>query len=251
MLNPKDGLFWLFQKYRNARIMLQGNRSNSARISTLLQGVDRGDHRAVGLRLRQTYHLKTVVDEDFVDTVLRLQRDFSLRTFVETGTYEGDTSLLLSRFFEAVYTCDIEDHNKPIEFLLRRNLVFQVLDSRAFLQSIKAQVAWQTFFFLDAHWYDDWPIREELGWVFANSDAPIVAIDDFDTKSGVDYDSFQGRNLDMELITPLVPPDYKFFYSGRTFRNRGIVFLVPASCSYGCPISRRESYEHSRDSIWP
>jgi len=251
MLNPKDGLFWLFQKYRNARIMLQGNRSNAGRIAALLAGVDPADVKAVGSRLRQTYHLKTVVDVDFLETVRRLQEDFDLKMFVETGTYEGDTSLLMSHFFEDVYTCDIEDHNKPIEFLLRRNLTFRVLDSRKFLESIKTQVSQRTFFFLDAHWYDDWPIREELGWVFTNSDRPVVAIDDFDTKSGVDFDSFQGRNLDMDLIAPFVPQDYKFFYSGRTYRNRGMVFLVPATAAYGCPVSRRETYDHGRDSLWP
>ena len=250
MRNPKDGLFWLLQKYRNARIMLQGNHSNARRIAAVLSGVDPSDRSAVGGRLRQTYHLKTVIDVDFLDVVRRLQEDFKLSAFVETGTYEGDTSLLMSHFFESVFTCDIEDHNKPIEFLIRRNLVFRLLDSRKFLESIKASVAKRTFFFLDAHWYDDWPICEELAWVFANSEGPVVAIDDFDTKRGVDFDTFQGRNLDMDLISPFVPRDYKVFFSGQTFRNRGMVFLMPASAAYGCPVSRREAYDHERDSLW-
>jgi hypothetical protein len=251
MLNPKDGLFWLFQKYRNARIMLQGNRSTSGRIAAILHDADAADVKAVGERLRKTYHLKTVVDADFVDVARKLRDDFGLRTFVETGTYEGDTSLLMSHFFDSVYTCDIEDHNKPIEFLLRRNLTFRVADSRRFLEEMKARVVERTFFFLDAHWYDDWPIREELSWVFTNSDRPVVVIDDFDTKTGVDFDSFQGRNLDMDLVAPLVPKDYKFFYSGRTYRNRGMVFLIPPGASYGCPIDGRDTYQHARDSLWP
>ncbi|MGB8852067.1 MAG: hypothetical protein WCC69_00690 [Pirellulales bacterium] len=251
MLNPKDGLFWLFQKYRNARIMLQGNRSTAARIGGILQGVDVTDVKAVGERLRKTYHLKTVGDGDFIDVVRKLQVDLLLRTFVETGTYEGDTSLLMSHFFESVYTCDIEDHNKPIEFMLRRNLRFAVADSRRFLESIKTHVSDRTFFFLDAHWYDDVPIREELAWVFANSHRPVVAIDDFDTKLGVDVYSFQGQNLDMDLIAPLVPQDYKFFFSGRSYRNRGIVFLVPPDAPYGCPVGIRDCYGHAKDSLWP
>jgi hypothetical protein len=247
----KDLAFWFFQKFKNARIILQGDRATSTSFAASVKGIDILNRKETSECLKKSFHLKTIIDGEFLTTIQSLRQSLDLKNFVETGTYHGDTSLLMSRYFNSVYTCDIQDHPKAIEFFISPNINFTCVDSREFLKRTLPLVKQHSLFFLDAHWYEDWPIKEELRLIFNSCDTPVVVIDDFDTRMGVDTDSYQGRVLDLDLIRQDIPSDYRFFYSGRSYRNRGMLFLVPPSSKIGQSLEEEQNYDHVKHSLWP
>ncbi len=251
MRELKDLAFWFLQKFKNARIIIQGERATSTSFAASVEGVDLLNRKETSERLKKAFHLKTIIDAEFLATVLSLKESLDLRNFFETGTYHGDTSLLMSRYFRNVYTCDIQDHPKAIEFFIAPNINFACVDSREFLKKNLPLVKQHSLFFLDAHWYEDWPIKEELRLIFASCETPVVVIDDFDTRMGVDTDSYQGRVLDLDLIREDIPTDYRFFYSGRSYRNRGMLFLLPPNSTIGQRLDDEKNYDHAKHSLWP
>ncbi len=73
-----------------------------------------------------------------------------------------------------------------------------------------------TLYFLDAHWGDYWPIRDEIA-VLQNYDNLIIIADDFKVP-GKDwgYVSYKGKDLDWHYIEDVVngfKKKYRYFYS--------------------------------------
>lgn len=104
---------------------------------------------------------------------------------METGTYLGDTALCVSRMAPGlpVFTCEI---NRRFHGLARRRLAGRAnvrsinAGSREFLpRLLELRLAGdRPLFYLDAHWYDDWPLADEVRIVTELS-AGIIIIDDF------------------------------------------------------------------------
>ncbi len=60
----------------------------------------------------------TLSDPNIIDSIKKLKLDFELTNFVETGTYNGETSFFFSGIFDQVFTCDVYDSPKRIPFIL-------------------------------------------------------------------------------------------------------------------------------------
>ncbi len=107
---------------------------------------------------------------------------------IETGTWIGDTTgYLASTTGLPVHTCEV---NRRFHALARKRLAdipaaaaitFHLGDSRACLRELAAMpITRQTcFFYLDAHWYADLPLVEELDIICRHWDRSVVMIDDF------------------------------------------------------------------------
>ncbi|MFE0514848.1 hypothetical protein [Streptomyces sp. NPDC058964] len=123
---------------------------------------------------------------------------------VETGCHLGDTTHYLARAYPdvTVHSCDINPVH--VDFTRRRtarlpNCWVRECDSRALLDEVLAG-AERPLIHLDAHGFEDWPLREELTAVKNG----VVCVDDFDIGApGWSYDTYGGVACGPGLIRAL------------------------------------------------
>jgi hypothetical protein len=94
--------------------------------------------------------------EEITDSIGLRPEYLSIRNFVETGTYKGDTSIMASKHFHNVYTTEIvpalhEESKKKAEEAGVKNITFLLGDSVKLLGEIMPKVSEGAVFFLDAH----------------------------------------------------------------------------------------------------
>lgn len=110
-----------------------------------------------------------------------------IKTFIETGTYKGETSIIASKFF-TVYTIEIneERHIEAKEKYNHSNINFYLGDSVEILKKFQENPM-PTMFFLDAHQSGNdtsnngknVPLLDELDIILKNNYYPcIIIIDD-------------------------------------------------------------------------
>lgn len=128
---------------------------------------------------------------------------------IETGAFRGATTSYLAQFGKPVVTIEISPRFAAyVRARLRAlpNVEVRNANSVDGLKSIVAAgVGLQdtTFIYLDAHWYDYLPLREELELVFANFSRAIVMIDDFAVPDdpGYAFDDYgPGKALTMDYV---------------------------------------------------
>jgi len=165
---------------------------------------------------------------------------FPIKAIVETGTYRGTTTAFFAATSLPVYTTETHPRffsYSRLHFLFNRNTIhLYKSDSRSFLRRLsdappvpKADV----FFYLDAHWGADLPLREELEIIFSKWERPIVMIDDFCVpNSSYTFDDYGPQKaLNLSYINPVVSAmKLAVFFptvdaSGETGSKRGSVVL--------------------------
>jgi hypothetical protein len=115
--------------------------------------------------------------------------EFGLRTFVETGTFVGDTTAAVARSFDRCFTIELSDdlHARAVKrFSAQPHIVCVHGDSGAAINDILSRIDQRALFWLDAHYsggitadagYD--PILKELSSIFAHSSkGHVVLVDD-------------------------------------------------------------------------
>ncbi len=193
---------------------------------------------------------RTTIDPGLHRIITKLRGDFQLRNFVETGTYEGETALAMSLLFERVFTCDVKDWGRPVDFYFADNLIYETRSSPDFLRAHLAEVRTGSLFFLDAHWGPYWPLRDELEIIFGQCNNPVVIIDDFDAGNGLCFDAYGDQKLNFDYIAGSIPGDYRFCLNPWSNRNCGMIFIFPASAGYGCPFAERAHYREEEHGLW-
>jgi len=99
-------------------------------------------------------------------------KNIKFQTFIETGTYRGETIFALEPFFETLHTIEIkkEFHEKCKNYYQGNKIHFHLGDSSDILPKILPQITGDAIFFLDGHWSSkdtgrgpkDVPLFEEL-----------------------------------------------------------------------------------------
>ena len=182
---------------------------------------------------------------------------------VETGTYFGTTTEFMAETGLPVYT--IEENPRNYGFArarLRRNSKVKILnnDSRAGLKRLLAEPLRNLggaplFFYLDAHWDEDLPLKEEIDIIFGSSPHAVVMIDDFEVPDdpGFGYDDYgPGKTLNAEYLAPLAKAhSLAIFYprassQQETGLRRGCAVLCKTTAAFGgkleaIPLLRRAS----------
>ena len=161
---------------------------------------------------------------------------------LETGTYRGTTTQYMAEHFHGpIYTCEIE----PRFFLqsqmkLSSNDCVTVVESdlRAFLEDVLISKVGDgpVFFYLDAHWSEDLPLRQELEIILKQGKPSVVMIDDFRVPfdDGYRYDDYgEGKILDLGLIEFLREASVEIFFPStpsweETGARRGCVVIMTA-----------------------
>jgi predicted O-methyltransferase YrrM len=123
---------------------------------------------------------------------------FPFEVILETGTWTGNTSAYMAQTARLpVHTCEANPRFHAVAKMRLANVSgvhFQFADSREFLeQSARSELASKfAFFYLDAHWYDDLPLAEELEIIERGWRQFVVMIDDFRVPGddGYGYDNY-------------------------------------------------------------
>ena len=125
------------------------------------------------------------------ELVAMLRDAFSLKTFIETGTYRGDTAIWGAGQFERVFT--VEGSEQVFAFASSRlapltNVKPLLGDSRSVLPKILAELQEPAMLWLDAHFCcggptyggqgQECPLLEEIRVVQSSSRQHFVLIDD-------------------------------------------------------------------------
>lgn len=165
---------------------------------------------------------------------------FPFAAIVETGTFTGSTTeYLLSQTSVAVHSVEID----PARFLAAGERLFRYRDrsilscgdSRAFLKQLANDDQFPkdcVFFYLDAHWNDDLPLREEVALICSHWAQSIVMIDDFQVPddAGYGYDNYgEGRKLSLNYLPSPIADAAVYFPSLRSeletgFRRGCVIF---------------------------
>jgi len=173
--------------------------------------------------------------------VQELQKQFKIKTAIETGTCLGSTTLFLANEFKRVYTIEISEQYAGFarrKFNEISNIELFIGNSPEELKNILVNLEGRTFIFLDAHWGENCPLQKELEVIadFAKK-KPIIAIHDFKVpgKSEYGYDFIHGQEFAFEWLEPWFDliygkGGYEYFYNTGIVEEsakRGIIFLVP------------------------
>lgn len=119
------------------------------------------------------FDITTALEFDFL--VERYQCD----AIIETGSNMGDTTDYLARAYPnlSIVTCDVVD--KYVDIVKRRvgfmpHTHVEKIDSPDLIAKFKDEFRCPLYY-LDAHWYEDWPLERELGLI----ENGVVCVDDF------------------------------------------------------------------------
>jgi len=135
------------------------------------------------------------------------------QAIVETGTYFGDTTGYMAEMSKLhIYSCEL---NQRFHSIAKTRLVdFQTIhleleDSRKFLKKLGRSELKQgnVFFYLDAHWYEDMPLVDEIRIIARNWERFVVMIDDFmvPNDDGYGYDIYgKEKTFSLGLIENIV-----------------------------------------------
>ena len=119
------------------------------------------------------------------DITVAIQVDYLLQAYgcdaiVETGCYLGDSTAYLAATYPElpIVTCDVvPQYVRFTRHRLRECRKVQVIegDSPDVVRQACASYT-RPFFYLDAHWYDQWPLVKEIEAIRRG----VVCVDDFD-----------------------------------------------------------------------
>jgi predicted O-methyltransferase YrrM len=159
---------------------------------------------------------------------------------IETGSYLGDSTIYFAEKYKLpIYTCELIGRYYMFSKLRLRtfkNIELVQEDSRKYLNNLatrknidKEKV---TFFYLDAHWQDDLPLKEELEIILNHWKKAVIMIDDFKVEgdSGYGFDNYgEGRQLSFKYIENKIKGSFVFFpvdSGNETGEKRGSVVLT-------------------------
>jgi len=150
---------------------------------------------------------------------------FSIDTLVETGTYEGRTTAFFSMLGKQVHTIEVvqEIYEKTKDSLKDRSNITCYLGSsekvlKDLLPSLQSK---PLLFYLDAHWYDNWPLLHELEEISkTHYDNCIIVIDDFKVpgRKDIPYDKYKKQECSI---------DYIYSHLQKLFSEYTIHFVIP------------------------
>jgi len=157
---------------------------------------------------------------------------------IETGTFRGDSTEFLAAF-GTVHTVEANDvffGFCQMRFLFNRRVHVHKADSREALRNLSSIARdKRCFIYLDAHWEEDLPLREEMEIIREWSE-PIVMVDDFQVPDdpGYIYDSYEAGTLNLDYLPEL--PDFVLYFpaassSEETGKKTGSLVLAKRGAS--------------------
>jgi len=146
------------------------------------------------------------------EEVKRIINTLNIKYVIETGTSCGKTTEWFSNNVSHVSTTEIvkETYDRNLITYSNLNNIKWYLGSSDIIldQMIKNIKSFPNYnnepilFYLDAHWYDNWPLLKELDTIALNcKNNAIIIIDDFKVPNlNKSYDSYKSNSCSLEYI---------------------------------------------------
>jgi hypothetical protein len=140
-------------------------------------------------------------------------------SIVETGTFLGTSTAFMAKTSPniPVYTCEINEINyKKSKKNLRRYSNVRIIkdNSPRFLQNMADKKLFGDLpvFFLDAHWWNYWPLEDEIKIITDRCKSAIILIDDFKVNDATQFvfDNYGPRACSLDLIKPKMNKKNKY-----------------------------------------
>jgi predicted O-methyltransferase YrrM len=140
--------------------------------------------------------------------IMKLLNTLPFDAFLETGTFQGSTTLLVaSQTKVPVLSCEVDEAflrtARRRLFLFGSRIKLFQSDSREFLKTVLGDRSLKCpFIYLDSHWQEDLPLRGELAIIRELAGDCVVMIDDFRVPAdpGFGWDTYRGVNLEWTYI---------------------------------------------------
>jgi hypothetical protein len=153
-----------------------------------------------------------------LEATRQIIHSLKIEHIVETGTFRGTTTEWFALFGLPVDTVEVDDRYfafSKARLSKFKNVSVALDSSVSFLEKRPASDA-RHFFYLDSHWKDYLPLRDELSLVFGSYPNAVVMVDDFQVEGddGYGYDNYgPDKALNLEYIARSNLPLSIFFPS--------------------------------------
>jgi hypothetical protein len=155
------------------------------------------------------------------------------QTAIETGTWKGHTTVALAALFPNVHTIEID--RERFQATLPRfddhpNVTAHCGSSPDVLLKLVSRIEYPLFALLDAHWGEDWPLRDELKILLSVRRPKLICIHDFKVPGrDFGYDCYAGQECSLDYIADLLPHgDCRYTFNSHVAPNseqRGALFI--------------------------
>ena len=142
-----------------------------------------------------------------------LKEKYKLEAALETGTWSGNTTKFLSCIFGEVYSIEIDKNyynlSKQNLRLFKNARVYFGNSATALLPLLNSKMLGKRLFcYLDAHWYEHWPLADELSSI----NKGIVCIGDFDIQEpGYGFDSYKNQDCNQDIVFASCKPSTSLY----------------------------------------
>lgn len=156
----------------------------------------------------------------------RIIKFFNIKHVIETGTHYADTTKFLSTLVDKVDSIEINpDHHSVAlqQITTETNIILHLGNSIDILPNL-INLNTVQLFYLDAHWYEDWPLIKEIEIIGKlNYNNTIIIIDDFYVPyKKLQYDSYKGVDNNIENIKFVLDKAYDkyyYYYNDKAINN--------------------------------
>jgi hypothetical protein len=148
-----------------------------------------------------------------------LIKSYNVDCFFETGTNSGDTTEYLCKTYPHLNIVSCETNLDYFKFAKKRlqnykNVYLFNESSEAVIAKLNQKFQ-MTLYYLDAHWNDYWPLKDEI----KNIDKGLICVSDFynpyqeltnlDVEYG--YDTYQNISCDVNLLNGVIQDKTKIY----------------------------------------
>lgn len=159
----------------------------------------------------------------------------NIHTIVETGSFRGNTTREFSKMATVVHSIEVsKEHLDIAENTCQGidNIIFHFGSSEAILPYILEKCSKRLFMFLDAHWNDYCPLRDELKVIKDSGLKPCIAIHDWKVPDRplFGFDIYKGQAYELswieDLLIDIYGKDFKYYYNREAEgATRGVIFV--------------------------
>ena len=156
-----------------------------------------------------------------INLVQQVISQCGIERIVETGTFLANTTVWFASFGLPVMTVEINARYfgfSQARLRPHRNVAIREGNSLDFLRSIIAGATDRTaptLFYLDAHWLNHLPLREEVELITANFPRSVIVVDDFEVPGdpGYGFDDYgAGKRLSLDYLLQAATPSLAIYF---------------------------------------
>jgi predicted O-methyltransferase YrrM len=186
--------------------------------------------------------IQGALEDNFVFQEFKnLVSKFNIKKIIETGTFYGWSTTKLSQLGLPVITIEssVNNYNIANENFSKfdsSNITSILGNSPDVLKDVLTEEDNNVILFLDAHWYDYWPIHDELRVCIEKKIKPVIIIHDFfvpDKNGGAvfGFDKYGDQKLDLDYIKDFLNEiygegEYDYYYNSESDNvGQGVIYI--------------------------